>query len=168
MNKEQKTLYREKSMRHFSSPDQINKCIQVTNYNMWFVLIAIVILLVGFFIWATFGYVFLNQKAEGIAKDGIITCYVPSDSGVTAGMEVRIEDKRDLQNKIPDIYGRVSDVSLSQTYYQNITDESVYEINLDQSFLVTIEAEGMMDGIKKVTIIEGKIHPISFLFGFGG
>ena len=52
-----KTIFREKSIQRVSSPEELNDYIRVTTPSVWFVLIALVILLLGMLAWSVFGTV---------------------------------------------------------------------------------------------------------------
>ena len=48
-------IFREKTMKRVSSPEQLNDYIRVTSPSVWIVLIALVVLLVGMLAWSVFG-----------------------------------------------------------------------------------------------------------------
>ena len=54
-NMEKRLIFREKSIKRVSSPEQMNDYIKVTTPSVWLVLIATVILIVGILIWGIFG-----------------------------------------------------------------------------------------------------------------
>lgn len=60
--KQEKKIYREKSMQRVSSPEQLNDYIRVTTPSVWMVLLAIVILLVGMLAWSIFGKVEIHNE----------------------------------------------------------------------------------------------------------
>jgi hypothetical protein len=59
-------LYREKSLKYISSPDQLNDYLKVTKPGVWAVLAAVIILLVGLLIWGNFAYI--GSSVEGTAQ----------------------------------------------------------------------------------------------------
>ena len=61
-------IFREKTMKRVSSPEQLNDYIRVTSPSVWIVLIALVVLLVGMLAWSIFGTV-ERQTADGGAEE---------------------------------------------------------------------------------------------------
>lgn len=66
-------LYREKSIERISSPEQLNDYLRVTKPSVWIVLIAVIVLIVGMLIWASFTYIGTRTDAVAIVEDGKIT-----------------------------------------------------------------------------------------------
>ena len=64
-DRQKKSIFREKSIRRVSSPEQLNDYIRVTTPSVWLVLIAIVVLLVGILAWSVFGTVEIHTKDGG-------------------------------------------------------------------------------------------------------
>ena len=56
-SRESGVIFREKSLMRVSSPEALNDYIRVTTPSVWFVLIALVVLLVGMLAWSIFGTV---------------------------------------------------------------------------------------------------------------
>ena len=52
---EDESIFREKSLERVNSPDELKDHIHVTSPSLWFVIITIVILLLGFIAWGIFG-----------------------------------------------------------------------------------------------------------------
>ncbi len=61
------SLYREKSLERISSPDRLNDYIRVSTPGLWFVLLAVLILLAGALVWAVFGTIDIHT-AEGVLE----------------------------------------------------------------------------------------------------
>ena len=57
-------IFREKSLKRVSSPEQLNDYIHVTSPSVWIILIAIVLLLAGMLAWSIFGTV-EKRTADG-------------------------------------------------------------------------------------------------------
>lgn len=60
---EKKNLFREKSMKRAASPENLNEYLHVTGLSVWLILAAILILLLGFLVWAVFGNVTVKDAA---------------------------------------------------------------------------------------------------------
>ena len=56
-----KKIYREKTIEKISSPEQLDDFIQVARPSIWFVLAAIVLLIIGAAVWASFGVIEVTE-----------------------------------------------------------------------------------------------------------
>ena len=65
------SIFRKKSMDRVSSPEQLNDYIRVTSPGVWLFLIALLLLLAGFIIWAAFG------RLDVAAADGSVQSVAP-------------------------------------------------------------------------------------------
>ncbi|MBQ6555477.1 MAG: hypothetical protein IJL89_09605 [Firmicutes bacterium] len=55
-------IYRNKSIERISSPEQLDDFIQVARPKTWFVMAALIILIAGAAVWATFGVMEVTDK----------------------------------------------------------------------------------------------------------
>lgn len=55
-------IFREKSIRRVSSPEQLNDYIRVTSPSVWIVLIALVVLLLGMLAWSVLGRIEVHNE----------------------------------------------------------------------------------------------------------
>lgn len=62
---QEKSIFREKSLKRISSPEQMDDYIRVTSPSVWLILMAIIVLLIGIVVWAVFGTVNI-QDADGM------------------------------------------------------------------------------------------------------
>ena len=60
-------LFRQKNIDKVSSPEKLDDYIRVTTPNVWIVLAAILILLIGAIVWATFGELTIHLE-DGTVK----------------------------------------------------------------------------------------------------
>ena len=90
MNEE---LFRKKSLDKVKSPDHLDDYIQVSNPGVWLLLISIIVLLAGAFIWGIFGHIDSTVETGVWANNGEIFCSVAEkDIGsVQEGMTVKFE-----------------------------------------------------------------------------
>lgn len=88
-------LFRKKSLDRVSSPEQLNDYIRVLNPNVWMVLAAVIIFLVGVCVWGIFGHLDTVIKTAGECRGGVVTCYVKESdiSAVQTGMEITVDGK---------------------------------------------------------------------------
>ncbi|WP_026528784.1 hypothetical protein [Butyrivibrio sp. VCD2006] len=90
-------IFRDKSMDNISSPEQLNDYLKVTKPSVWVVLFAIILLLIGLFIWSSFAYI--TSSVEGVAdvKEGKMTVHFTDDDfseNLKEGMEIVIGDTK--------------------------------------------------------------------------
>lgn len=74
LQKEKKEgIFREKSLERISEPEQLHDYIRVTSPGIWLVLIAVVILLAGVFVWGIFGKLQIHDKKGDLKEVAPIT-----------------------------------------------------------------------------------------------
>jgi hypothetical protein len=59
-------IFREKSIERISSPEKLNDFIRVAKPSLWLVVSAIVILIIGMAIWASFGVIEIKNEDGSI------------------------------------------------------------------------------------------------------
>ncbi len=110
-------LFREKSLKKLSSPDNLNEYLRVTTPSMWIILTGTAIVLIGLFIWSNFMTINSYVYGDGVVKDGILTVTyeeVSSSSYVKDDMDVMIGGIRiPIDTVTKDSAGNI--VSLSHT-----------------------------------------------------
>ena len=152
------SLFRKKSIKKISSPEQLDDYIRVSNPGVWMLLSCVIILLIGMCVWGIFGKLETSVSTVAICNNGKTTCYVRQNvlSNIENGMTVVIGDKEYFVTfvssepvKVTDDFG---DYALHIGKFQ--IDEWVYEI--------VIDAE-LNDGIYEASIVTESITPISFL-----
>ncbi len=158
-NEKNETVFREKSIERISSPDQLNDYVRLSNPGVWFVLGAIMIILLGACIFGIFGHIDSSVPAVGISSDGKMVCLVKKEYGdrFTKDMKVKIDDAEyDVSLRDPK---PVTVWDTTDSYALFIGDmqpgEWVYEIDVDGSF---------SDGSYEARLITEKISPLSFIF----
>lgn len=66
-------LFREKSIKRISSPENLGEYLRVTTPAMWIILAGVAIVLVGLFVWSYFVTIDSYAYGEGTVKDGVLT-----------------------------------------------------------------------------------------------
>ena len=87
---QQNKLYREEALKRISSPDQLNGYIRTSRSSVWFVLGAILLVLVGILVWGFTGSFEVTMEARGGTYEGKSACFIhPSErNDIEAGMQV--------------------------------------------------------------------------------
>ena len=88
-------LYRQKSIDRISSPEQLNDYLRVTNISVWLILVAVIILLVGFLIWSSVATIESYTDGSAQVQGGVMTIRFTDQQfakNVEAGMPVKAGD----------------------------------------------------------------------------
>lgn len=130
-------LFRKKSLDKIKTPESLNDYVQVSNPGVWLLLAAVVLLLVGAFLWGTYGYVENTVQVEVLASDGEFYCLIPEGAEIQAGMTVKMDGSQ----------GTVVDIAVSE-----------------RGLIGVIDAKPIpADGVYSAEIVTERIHPISFV-----
>lgn len=157
-------VFREKSLKRISSPEQLNDYIRVSNPSIWLVLGALSIMLIAAFIWSISGNITSKVDATGVFQDidgkpGIetVVCFVGVDDSqkLTKDMEVRLYNKYKSSNEY--IIGKVSKVSGVPVKQEDILSDfsnefiakSILETGYGVAILVSLEKDtSSPDGLR--------------------
>lgn len=89
----EESIFRKNSMEHISSPEQLNDYLRVTNPAIWVVLIAVILLLAGMLVWASFASIDSYASGTAVVEDGTMVIHF-EESGlaknVKAGMTATV------------------------------------------------------------------------------
>lgn len=152
-------IFREKSVRRVSSPEQLGDYIRVSNPSVWMALAAIIVLLAGVCVWGIFGRLETTVPAPIVVKDGQAVCYVTEKDAMSVkeGMTVTVNGQA----------YRVISVAAVPT---EITDSfDAYALHIggfgvgDWVYTVTVDA-AMADGTYAAEIVTDSVSPMSFVF----
>lgn len=129
-------IYREKTLERISAPDQLTDYLKVTNPGIWVILTAVIILLVGVFVWSCVGDLETKSPSTIIVKDRTARVATRDMKELTEGDELRLEDKNyDISSVTTDEFGRK----------------------------IGIASVDLPDGVYDGIVIVEKTHPIEFL-----
>ena len=114
---ENNDLFRKKAVERITSPEKLNDYIHVTSPSIWMALGAIIVLLVGALVWATFGNIYTTVNGAGVVKDNkpIYTTLSKLDGALReAAMDLGADDLHTfLQVTLPlSVPGIISGVSM--------------------------------------------------------
>ena len=129
-------IYREKTLERISAPDQLTDYLKVTNPGIWVILTAVIILLVGVFVWSCVGDLETKSPSTIIVKDKTARVATRDMKELTEGDELRLEDNNyDISSVTTDEFGRK----------------------------IGIASVDLPDGVYDGIVIVEKTHPIEFL-----
>ena len=132
-------IFRKKSLDRISSPEQLDDYLKVSTPNLWLVLCAVIVLLLGILTWASVDYLETSISAVGTIenKEAEIVLTGNDAEKIQSGMQVRVGT------------------------YDTVIDFIQYD---ELGRAIAVCAADVPDGNYKVEIVLERIHPISFLF----
>ena len=155
---EKKSIFRKQALDRISSPEDLDNYLVVTKPGIWFVLIAIIVLLIGTFSWMILGRLETSINVAVISSDNQVMCLVPSEKSqevINSGTVTIAKKEYSLK-----------DVGLSP---QLITDETDINIciagGLEENTLVLPLAveTSLPEGIYSGNVVIETVKPIKFI-----
>lgn len=153
-----KEIFREKSIKRISSPEQLDDYIKVTSPGMWMVMGAVILLLAGVCVWGIFGHLDTVIKTPAVVKDGTLSCYIKEADReqIAVGMQVEVKGAGHSILSVSD--APVEALGLLTPYAMHIggfaDGEWVY---------VAVADTELADGVYEGEVVE-RIAPASFIF----
>ena len=147
-------LFRKKSLEKVKSPESLNDYIRVSNPGVWLLLVAIILILVGYIIWGVFGKLENTIDSNLIVSNKTYICYVYKDyeekinealNESSDGLKVKIND-----NVVGTIIKEIDNPYTNGTYSNYVA----YSIKLDTK---------LNDGDYNSSIVVTEIKPLSFV-----
>lgn len=84
-----KEIFRQKSISRMQSPDNLKEYIKVISPGLWIVFIAVLLLIIGAFVWGTVGKIEDRTAFTAVVQNGEVTCdYLDS---VQTGMKAVVD-----------------------------------------------------------------------------
>lgn len=136
---EKPNLYREKVLKRISAPEQLSDYLRVTNPSVWMVLVVILLLLAGLFVWAANATIETTVSTKVSFSDGI-------GSVETRGL---------------------GEISINQGDMIRIGNRtlSIDMVNTDETgHVYAYVLYDMPDGTYDATVVMTADHPLDFLF----
>ena len=158
MPEEKKSLFRKKSEEYIDSPEKLDDYLRVTNPGVWALLLAVLILLIGFIMWSVVGKLETSVSTAVVVDNGSSAAYIP-ESAVNAVVESRkitIDDKEYTLD--PDALEPITVTDETNIYVRLAGDLSVGDIIYE----IPMESD-LKDGVYSGTVITETISPWSLL-----
>ena len=152
-------IFRKQNIDSLSSPEQLNDYIRSATPGVWFILIAVIFLLVGVCVWGVFGHLDTRITSGGICENGKLTVYIPEQykEMLNNNMTVSVDEKTYT----------LSELSAAPVLITEETDPYVLHISGlvvgDFSILTTAQTD-LPDGVYTVTVNVESVSPLSFVF----
>lgn len=143
-----KKLFRESALERLSSPEQLDRLIQVTNPRGWIALLAVWALLVMIIIWSVYGEITTKEHGQGIIVAGgglkivdasgtgrLVTIGVAVDEHIDVDQVIAVIDKTELLDQITE--AEASLLELQNQHRQKTAFEDEEEQAQQQLAVVT-------------------------------
>ena len=160
-------IFREKSLERISSPEELNSYIKSTTPSLWFVLIAIIVLLVGVIVWATVGKIDAGSDCGCSLRNGEYTCYI---NEVTYTKMEKNQNEAVLMPfiKIDSIESQRATSIEGPIQVVGDADDYLFHLSSIESrdwyYIVKGKMDGVKDGQYKGFIVTDEVSPLSFIF----
>ena len=145
-NQTQNQLFRKKTLDKISSPEALHDYMRVTSPRLWMILSAIVVLLVGFVIYAATTRMESTEKVViRLMDDRNGSCLVPPgrEDLIKVGMEVRVEGRTGHVTQIDKRLEKILDVSFDRG---PLTDSTYYIVSIgDSKDVQAFDENGMIN-----------------------
>ena len=83
--------FRKKSLDKVKSPDNLDDYIRAASPGVWLLLVSVIVLLTGTFVWGVFGHIDSTVQASIRVESGEAICFIAEEniSAVKTGMTVK-------------------------------------------------------------------------------
>ena len=132
-------LFREKSIKQITSPEELDGYIRVSKPSIWLVLAAAGALCIGILLWCVFGKLETRLSVHGAAQNGIMTVTLTEEESIQNGMAV-------YQNE------------------QKVGNVQSVEQSAQGATIAYLAVPSVPNGEQEVTILVESISPIYFLW----
>lgn len=158
MENNKNSIFRKDALDKVTSPEELDRYLTVTRPGVWFVLIALIVLLAGFFVWAALGHLSTTANVAVISQEGQTICLVREDlaKDVLKNGSVKISGKE----------YKLSDVGYSPQIISESTDANIrlagsLSIN---DIIVPLSVDGKLEsGVYTGEVVIDTVKPISFI-----
>ena len=144
-----KQLFRQKSLDHISSPEELHDYMRVTNPKLWMLLSAIVVLLAGFIVYASTAHL-ENTVTVRMNVQAVEEKYTEVNAQLPISYDNVI--KTDMQVRLGNETGKISGV------YNNGDGYIYVMVKMEKEYIP------IPDGEYDVVVVIENTTPISFLW----
>lgn len=152
------SLFRKKSLKKISSPEQLDDYVKVVGPGVWLILLSVIVLLSGIFVWTIGGHLDTIVKVGAICKDGSMTLYIAEEdiAQIREGMIIKVADTQCVLQDISEYPKKLTDQD--DAYLMHLagwkTGDWVYTANAKVN---------LPDGIMMADVLVKSEAPISFV-----
>ena len=155
---EHKSIFRKQSIDRVSSPEQLNDYIRSASPDVWFIMAAVMILLVGVCVWGIFGHIDTRIESGGVCSGGTLTVYLAEkyEDMMTGDMVITVNDTEYAVSGVSDTPVRISGSGDSYAMHKAGLSEGDYAV------IVQAQTD-LPDGEYKAVVTVESIPPMRFV-----
>ena len=154
---ENKSLFREKSMEQFSSPEQLNDYIRVTNPSLMVALVGVICLLAGLLIWGLLGNIDAYAEVNAQVESGKVSAYISSADATQLNENSTITISGSTYS--------IDAISAPMRAGDALDGDQINSYGLDaNAIVVAVNAEApLSDGFYPATVVMKHLKPIELI-----
>ena len=151
-------LFREKSLKKVTSPEELNDYVKVANPGIWLLLVGVIILLVGVFVWSVYGKMDTVIQTLGVVENNKIVVYIKESdiNEIDASTVFKLNDKEFEVTKKSNSPIRVDENFSEYMLHVGELSENEWVYPIEGSIAIA-------DGVYPVSVVIESISPISFV-----
>lgn len=152
------SVFRNKSIKRISSPEQLNQYVEISGRFSWGILIAVIVFIAGVLIWSFTGRVDTKVTFGAVVKDGVLTgCLKEEEIGeLKEGAAIYIDGKKYT----------VFEISAQPERLLEDTEDYVMHIGnlMPDSWVYEFKAYCTLpDGIYRASAVTESIRPVELI-----
>lgn len=153
------TIFREKSLKKISSPEQMNDYIRVSSPSVWMVLAAVIVLLAGVCVWGMFGHLDTAVQTGGVCTNGRLTVFVGEEDHDKIGENAVIS--------VDGVEYAVAEITNAPIRVDDQIDPYVVHLagftEGDWAYRLYADVPGLADGVYAASVITERVRPLDFV-----
>jgi len=151
-------IFRKKSLDRVSSPEDLNSYLRITNPPLWFVLAAVILILIGAVVWGTFCKIETSESGVAVVHQNQAVCYVSESviASMQVGNMVRIGEEELYVAAI------ASDSAAAETVLNDYSMQLAGFSRGEYVYAMSLNGE-LKDGNYACKVVTESISPITFL-----
>ena len=151
----EKNLFRQETLDHISSPEELHDYMKVTSPRLWMILATVVALLVGFIVYASVAT--LENKLDVKAEVYVYTDPETGERFVDDFMVIIPDEKKDLVQR--EMVVRFAGYEGKIEYIIQDKDATGAHVSFEQP----IDASNLEDGTYDAEVVLEQVSPIKFI-----
>lgn len=158
-----KEIFREKSVKRVTSPEELNDYIKVASPSVWLILASVIVLLIGVCVWGIFGKIDTTVPCAVSSKDNVAYLFVTEENYEKYGFVSKVIDVDDVAFCVGATasYEKVDD-GFAENYH--LDDAVMHRAGFGVGdYVYVVKAKGNLEtGVRDV--VTERVSPIFFIF----
>ncbi len=158
------SIFREQNLERVSNPDTLDDYIRIANPGVWMVLIAIILLIVGAFVWGLFGTVNVDSQGVLAISRGSTVLWLDENAAgqVAPGSTFWVDDQKGM---VTSAAGAPEPVEELQA---EVGDSGNVELGLQGQWVCPLSASiNLPAGTYPARVTVESYSPLQLIFGAG-